>query len=107
MAGRNTLVGSDLERLKFEVAEEIGYFPERMGRPAPGDRQGYSAALGEYKYEVAAELGIPLQKGYNGDLTAREAGRIGGRIGGRLGGQMVRRMIQMAEEHLAQGGSME
>lgn len=50
-----------------------------------------------FKFEVAEELGIPLKKGYNGDLTAREAGRIGGRIGG----NMVKVMIRHAEEQLA------
>jgi hypothetical protein len=95
--------GAGLDRLKYEVAEEIGYFPHRLGQ-APQSPGGYAAAIGDYKYEVAQELGIPLAHGYNGDLTSRQAGAIGGHIGGRLGGQMVRRMIQIAEEHLAGGG---
>lgn len=32
------------------------------------------------KYEIARELGVNLKDGYNGDLTSREAGRIGGNI---------------------------
>ncbi|HHX68337.1 MAG TPA: alpha/beta-type small acid-soluble spore protein [Gallicola sp.] len=32
------------------------------------------------KYEVANELGVNLKQGYNGDLSAREAGAIGGNI---------------------------
>lgn len=32
------------------------------------------------KYEVAQEVGVNLKHGYNGDLTAREAGKIGGNI---------------------------
>lgn len=32
------------------------------------------------KYEVAREVGVPLKQGYNGDITAREAGKIGGTI---------------------------
>ena len=32
------------------------------------------------KYEVAKEVGVPLKQGYNGDITAREAGKIGGTI---------------------------
>jgi len=32
------------------------------------------------KYEVASEVGVNLKQGYNGDLTAREAGKIGGNI---------------------------
>jgi len=32
------------------------------------------------KYEVANEVGVNLKQGYNGDLTSRDAGKIGGRI---------------------------
>ena len=32
------------------------------------------------KYEIARELGLELKPGYNGDLTSREAGKIGGNI---------------------------
>ncbi len=43
------------------------------------------AALEQYKYEVANELGVNLKKGYNGDLTSAQAGSVGG--------QMVKEMI--------------
>lgn len=55
--------------------------------------------LDRFKFEIADDLGIELRQGYNGDITTREAGRIGGRIGGK----MVRVMVRMAEEALAQG----
>lgn len=32
------------------------------------------------KYEIAKEIGVNLKPGYNGDLTSREAGKIGGNI---------------------------
>ncbi|ALC80638.1 MULTISPECIES: alpha/beta-type small acid-soluble spore protein [Bacillus] len=48
------------------------------------------------KYEAAKEVGVPLDQKYNGNLTSKEAGKIGGS----LGGQMVREMIKMAEEKL-------
>lgn len=32
------------------------------------------------KYEIAKEVGVNLKQGYNGDLTSREAGKIGGNI---------------------------
>lgn len=32
------------------------------------------------KYEVASEVGVNLKQGYNGDLAARDAGKIGGNI---------------------------
>lgn len=96
-----------LDPLKFEVAEEIGYFPARLGRPTPTSASEYHAALDDYKFEVADELGIPISHGDNGDMPSRLAGRIGGHIGGRLGGQMVKRMIALAEEHLARGGNLQ
>lgn len=49
------------------------------------------------KHDVAKELGIPLDKGYNGDLTTKEVGKIGGKIGG----EKVRKMIQAAENQMA------
>lgn len=32
------------------------------------------------KYEIASEIGVNLKQGYNGDLKASEAGKIGGNI---------------------------
>ena len=40
--------------------------------------------MNNMKYEIANELGVNLKKGYNGDLTSRQAGSIGG--------QMVKKM---------------
>lgn len=58
------------------------------------------AVLDAFKFEVAQDLGIPLRRGYNGDLRARDAGAIGGHIGGR----MVRIMIRYAESSLFDEG---
>ncbi len=49
-------------------------------------------ALEKFKYEVASEVGVNLKQGYNGDLSSRDAGRIGG--------QMVRKLIQQAENQM-------
>ena len=49
-------------------------------------------ALDKFKMEAASEVGVSLKQGYNGDLTARQAGSVGG--------QMVRKMIQDAENSL-------
>ena len=49
-------------------------------------------ALNKFKYEVASEVGVNLKQGYNGDLSSRDAGRIGG--------QMVRKLIQQAENQM-------
>ena len=50
------------------------------------------AALDRFKTEVAAELGVELKDGYNGDLTRKQAGSIGG--------EMLRRMIKRQEEQM-------
>ena len=31
-------------------------------------------ALNKFKYEVASEVGVNLKDGYNGDISARDAG---------------------------------
>ena len=49
-------------------------------------------ALDKFKYEVASEVGVTLKDGYNGDISARDAGRIGG--------NMVRKMIQQVENNM-------
>lgn len=49
-------------------------------------------ALEKFKYEVASEVGVTLKDGYNGNISARDAGRIGG--------NMVRKMIQQAENQM-------
>ena len=41
-------------------------------------------AMDKFKMEAAAEMGVNLKDGYNGDLTSREAGSVGG--------QMVKKM---------------
>ena len=37
-------------------------------------------ALNKFKMEAASEVGVDLKKGYNGDLTSREAGSVGGQM---------------------------
>ena len=39
-----------------------------------------SGAFSNMKYEVANEIGVTLNKEYNGNLPSRDAGRIGGTI---------------------------
>lgn len=46
-------------------------------------------AMENMKQEVASELGITLNKGYNGNLSSKDAGHIGG--------NMVRKMIEAQE----------
>ena len=35
-------------------------------------------ALNKFKMEAASDVGVNLKQGYNGDLTAKQAGSIGG-----------------------------
>ena len=50
------------------------------------------SALDKFKYEVASEVGVTLKDGYNGNISAKDAGKIGG--------NMVRKMIQQAENNM-------
>ena len=51
------------------------------------------AALEQFKMQAANEVGVTLNKnGYNGDLTARQAGSIGG--------QMVKKMVEKYENDI-------
>ena len=51
------------------------------------------AALNQFKYEVANEIGVPLKQGYNGDLTSAQNGSVGG--------YMVKKMIEAQERQMA------
>ena len=48
----------------------------------------------QFKYEVANEIGVPLKKGYNGDLTSAQNGYVGG--------YMVKKMIEAQEKMMAE-----
>lgn len=54
------------------------------------------AAMDRLKMEAAAEVGVNLKQGYNGDLTSRQAGSVGG--------QMVKKMIESYEQNMANQG---
>lgn len=88
MARRRKLVVPGAEEgvnaLKADVMRKEGYAVDPM-RPD------------DVKYEVARDVGVPMQPGNNGKLTTEEAGLVGGKIGG----SMVREMIRMAQEKLA------
>ena len=50
-------------------------------------------AMNTMKQEVANELGITLNDGYNGNLSSRDAGYIGG--------TMVKKMIEAQEKQMS------
>jgi propanediol dehydratase small subunit len=86
MARRRILVPearNAVDHLKGEVMQQAGY---------PVDKDNPN----NVKYEVAKELDVPLNQGYNGHIKAEQAGQIGGNIGGK----MVREMIKMAQQSL-------
>ena len=50
-------------------------------------------AMRNMKHEVANELGITLNQGYNGNISAKDAGHIGG--------NMVKKMIEAQERQMS------
>ena len=54
------------------------------------------AALDKFKMEAANEVGVTLKPGYNGDITARQAGSVGG--------QMVKKMVESYENSIKNNG---
>ena len=52
------------------------------------------AAMEQFKFEVANEIGVPLKKGYNGDMTSAQYGYVGG--------YMVKKMIEKQEQMMAE-----
>lgn len=70
-----------LERLKAQVISR------QLGHPVTAD---------DVKFEVAKQVGVPLSRGYNGQLKTKSAGKVGGQIGG----QMVKELVRIAQENL-------
>ncbi|WP_078543362.1 alpha/beta-type small acid-soluble spore protein [Litchfieldia alkalitelluris] len=72
-----------LDQLKAAVMKEKGYHSDSTDPDA-------------VKYEVAEDIGVPLETGYNGTLTSKQAGKVGGQIGG----SMVKELVKMAQNNL-------
>ena len=49
-------------------------------------------AMDQFKMQAANEVGVNLSRGYNGNLTSREAGSVGG--------QMVKKMVEAYEQSI-------
>ena len=58
-------------------------------------------AMEKFKMETANEVGVNLKQGYNGDLTARQAGSIGGQMVNIM--NPVRTMIFERHNRISQG----
>lgn len=71
---------------------------ERLQAHVISRNYGRTIPVDEVKYVVARKLGVPLSRGYNGQLQVSSAGKVGGYIGGR----MVKEMVRMAQQRLAE-----
>ena len=69
-----------------------------MGGSSSGASREMKQRLSGMKNEIAGSMNIDLGSGYNGDISARDAGRIGG--------QMVKRMIEFAERSMSGSSNM-
>ncbi|WP_300381381.1 alpha/beta-type small acid-soluble spore protein [Clostridium sp.] len=49
-------------------------------------KNGYESGLQNLKNEVASEMGVHFNEGYNGDLSSRQCGSVGG--------GMVKKMVE-------------
>lgn len=95
MLGVNLMARRRRNYVVPEAAREIRAFKAEVMK-----HEGYAIDPNrpdDVKYEVAKELGIPLQPGGNGGLTTESAGQMGGKIGG----SMIREMIRLAQQELA------
>ncbi len=63
--------------------------------PDDKDREDREEAMEDLKFEVADDVDVPLEEdGDNGDLTARQLGKVGG--------NMVKRLVERGEQALAE-----
>ena len=63
------------------------------------------AAMDKFKMEAAAEVGVNLKEGYNGDLSSREAGSVGGQMVKKM--TPIRTMIFTRADRTAAGHAVE
>lgn len=100
--------GQSLKRSESQGAERAmgGLYINRDGQLVRREFKENSREQSESENvaSVAASMGIRYTpNGDNGDLTTRQAGKIGGQIGG----SMVKRLIQIAEQELARENAEE
>ena len=87
--GQETLLKIDNAHARRKAAEVPFDAGARAKDQKMANKQA-KKALEQIKMQSASEVGVNLQQGYNGDLTARQAGSIGG--------QMVKKMIESYEQ---------
>lgn len=58
-------------------------------------------AMEQFKMQAASEVGVNLKQGYNGDITARQAGSVGGQMVKKM--RPVRTMSYTRQDRTAPG----
>ena len=53
---------------------------EREKNTMASNKSNAKEALEKFKMEAANEVGVNLKQGYNGDITAKQAGSVGGQM---------------------------
>ena len=56
-------------------------------------------AMDRFKMEAASEVGVTLKQGYNGDISARQAGSIGGQMVKNVCPARLLRNVQFTREN--------
>ena len=61
-------------------------------------------AMDRFKMEAANDVGVTLKQGYNGDISARQAGSIGGQMVKNVcPARLVKNVQFMRENHVVNG----
>jgi hypothetical protein len=86
--------GNDIIERRIVVLKKILGDEDIMARSNNNQLVNPNArdAMNRFKMETASQVGVNLKQGYNGDITAKQAGSIGG--------QMVKKMIESYESGL-------
>ncbi|MBQ3968934.1 MAG: alpha/beta-type small acid-soluble spore protein [Clostridia bacterium] len=74
-----------MAKKKNQSAKKSSGKSASSSKPSARKLSAAKQSLDRVKTEAASEVGVSLKKGYNGDLTAKQAGAVGG--------QMVKNMI--------------
>lgn len=90
---RNLLVPEAREALEQMKQLIVASTSEKTPGRAPDNASDNPAKT------MAKSIGVPYREADNGDMKARDAGKIGGN----MGGPMVKRLISMAKQELKNG----
>ena len=80
LPNKNGSFESALHREVSVVTKQWKHCGTKYSSIKEANTMGKTKNFDQMKYEVANEVGVNLKQGYNGDLTSKDAGRIGGQI---------------------------